>query len=237
MEHAKHALIALALIGCGNEPLPQEAHAGTWASIVFASNGADASQLFGDPDLAANGARGAGCCGGGTDVYAMSPALGRDSLILGFAEGPVFDREGPELAVFENPFDIAGGTFMDPTVVYVSPDGIDFVSFPVDYRAVDPALYSDDPADWVGFAGITPVLLNEDTHQVDPLDPASAGGDVFDFDHLPDSDITDRIFASGASHILLVPASEEADSRTGQPYPADPISDGPDIDAVYAAFE
>ncbi|MCB9676139.1 MAG: LIC_13355 family lipoprotein [Alphaproteobacteria bacterium] len=204
-----------------------------WADGVVVADGAG-DGAFGDPDRAANGARGAGCCQGGIDVYSLSPALGRTELVLSFGT-PVLDGSGDDLAVFENPFEIADGSgrFMDPVVVSVSADGDAWATFPHEYAAPDPTAWSADPTHWVGFAGVTPVLLNEDEAPADPADRDAAGGDGFDLATLPESPATADVLARGARFVRLVPASLVDDPRTGAAYPADPVSDGPDIDAVY----
>lgn len=205
--------VALLVAGCA-APL--------WADQVVDAPGADASRSFGDPTLAANGAVGAGPTAGGFDVYTIDPALGRTHLTLGFSGGRVFDGPGPDLVVFENPFEIAGGgVFMEPAVVEVSSDGERFVAFPHAY--LGPPEGSADPAHWVGFAGITPVAHDEPAGG-DPFDP-DAGGDRFDLADLPGdagADARER----GVLHVRIIPA--------GSAFPADPIADGPDVDAVYA---
>lgn len=207
--------LLLALAACGPVAVP--------ADVVIDAPGADPSVRFGDPALAVNGAYGDGCCAGSLDVYAVDPARGRVHLTLGFSAGRVTDVPGPDLVVFENPFDVAsGGRFMDPAVVEVSSDGLTFVAFPHAFVG-DPDVWSADPSDWEGFAGITPVSFTEDD-PTDPFDP-SAGGDRFDLADLPGPE-GERARTDGVSHVRIVPA--------GPDLPSDPVSDGPDIDGVYA---
>jgi hypothetical protein len=220
--------IAVLLLGAGCEgPVP-------WADTVVTAVADDGP--FGDPSLAANGARGAGCCAGGTDVYSLNPTKGRDLLVLAF-DRPVLDGSGDDLTVFENPFDIGGDPttrFMDPVVVSVSADGEDWVAFPHEYTAPDPTTWSSDPTHWRGFAGITPVLLDEDADAPAlASDRDAAGGDAFDLVDLPDTPAARAIWQDGVHFVRLEPATVWLDPATGAPYPADPVSDGPDIDAVY----
>ncbi|MCB9693629.1 MAG: hypothetical protein H6736_17590 [Alphaproteobacteria bacterium] len=202
------------------------------ADVVLDAPGADPDVPFGDPAMAANGADGAGCCAGGTDVYSLTLDGRRPHLVLGFSGRAVVDGPGPDLVVFENAFDVrGGGRFMDPVVVGVSADGERFVDFPHAYLAADPASWSDDPEDWQGFAGVTPTLAGPDGP---PAHHRRAGGDRFDLADLPEGPERTAVLERGVIAIRLVPAGTIVDPATGAPHPVDPVSDGPDIDAVYA---
>ena len=177
--------------------------------------------------LAANGARGLGDHQGSTDVYSLGLAEGQ-TLTLSWSAGVLEDGPGVDLVVFENPFVYGDDeVFVDPVVVAVSADGVDFVDFPYAFAGPDPEVWSSDPAHWVGFAGKTPVRLNEDTNPADPFDAEEAGGDGFDFADLPPDDpVTADIFAMGAIAVRLT-----AWSRL-----AHPVGNGADIDAVYGRY-
>lgn len=218
----------LALAACEPEAaLPAPAPT-AWADLVLSAPGAS-DAVYGDPALAANGARGGGWFTGSTDVFSLAPG---DELVLGWDGRILVDAEGADLVVFENAFALDDGSrFMDPAVVSVSPDGEAWVAFPHAYAAG--AAWSADPADWAGFAGVTPTLLHEDANPVDPFDPVAAGGDAFDLADLPPGDVTDRVLDEGAVAVRITPASDELDPATGAPYPTDPVSNGPDVDAVY----
>jgi hypothetical protein len=139
--------------------------------------------------------------------------------------------------VFENPFLAGGGTFMDLIVVEVSIDGIEFRPLAHDYVAVDPAVYSSDPAMWQGFGGRTPVLLNADTNPVDPFDPVAAGGDAFDLDTVVGDDaLAQAIRANGVRFVRLVSAPARIDPHTGLAYVHASISNGADIDGMYGRY-
>lgn len=178
-----------------------------------------------DVTLAIDGVRGGGRWAGGTDVF----TLGEDELVLGVEE-PLFDGKGDDLVVFENPFDVRGSDarFMDPAVVEVSADCERFVAFPHAYLAPDPTVYEPDPASWRGFAGVQPVSLDEDVSDLRPFD-GGAGGDRFDLAVLDDDEILD----AGVRCVRITAATAWEDPATGLPYPADPISDGPDVDGIY----
>ena len=102
--------------------------------------------------------------------------------------------------------------FMDLVVVELSADCDAFVEVPHD----GPGEWSTDPADWPGFAGVEPVLLHEEDLPVDPLSDG-AGGDRFDLAEL------------GLAEVSCVRLT----SAVAEGFPADPVSDGPDVDGVY----
>lgn len=244
MVPAARALILIGLVAC-EEPSSSEGtpipslpssptvdHGADWADVVLEAPGADASVAFGDPAAAANGARGRGLTSGGTDVYSLTLDDTRPYLTLGFSGRAVLDQPGDDLVVFENPFDISGGgRFMDQVIVSVSPDGVAFVAFPVVYGL---ETYSDDPLDWEGFAGTTPTLLDEDAPDTTPADDPLSGGDRFDLNDLPSGDLRDQILARGAVAVRMTSVALHVDPITERPFPTDPVSNGPDIDAVYA---
>jgi len=194
---------------------------------------------FRDPALAVNGVRGGGWFEGSLDVFALgfSPTS-EASLTLGWGGGRVFDGAGPDLAVFENPFEYTeGNRFMDPVIVSVSPDGIDWVDFPHDYTAPDERAYSTSPADWSGFAGVTPVLLHVEDNVVDPFDGAAAGGDAFDLADLPaDDPVSARVLQEGVLQVRVTTASARVNPHTGEEFVADPVSNGADIDGVAGRY-
>ncbi|MFT4623062.1 MAG: hypothetical protein ACI8PZ_001718 [Myxococcota bacterium] len=204
------------------------------ADEVVHAPGAD-SGPFRDAVLAINGVRGGGASSGSLDVYGVGLSPGDDVLVLGWSDRRVIDSEGVDLVVFENPFDTGPTSrFMDPAVVEVSPDGEDYVAFPTAYLADDPGAWSADPRHWVGFAGVTPTLRHAEDNPVDPLGP-DAGGDGFDLADLPeDNPVTARVWAEGVVAVRITSASVHVDPNTGATYPRDPVSNGPDIDGVWA---
>jgi hypothetical protein len=192
---------------------------------------------FSDPERAVNGVRGGGAETGGTDVFSLGiePDVD-DTLVVRWSDRLVLNGPGIDLVVFENAFESGGGIFMDPTVVEVSLDGVQWVAFPHDLTAIDETGWSNDPLDWPGFAGRTPVLLHEEDNPVDPVDPGVAGGDGFDLDDLPAGEPADTIRSDGFMFVRLSSAAALLNPDTGEAYPRDPISNGADIDGVYAAL-
>lgn len=226
---------------------------GSETEIVDAADGEVESAIEGEPagevvgsganpeetEAATNGVHGGGNGGGSTDVYSMGLTARDGALTLIWPGHRVLNGDGNDLAVFENPFVIGSGpsVFMDQIIVELSQDGESWVAFPHDYVADDETAYSALPDHWLGFAGLTPVLLNEDSNPVNPFDPAVAGGDAFDLDDLPnDGGLAQSIRENGFTHVRLVAASLRANPDTGEPFPKDPVANGPDIDGIYARY-
>lgn len=109
---------------------------------------------------------GGGLKKGGMDVL----ALGCGGSVTLFMDAPgIVDGPGADFIVFENAFESGMITFREPARVLVSADGVDWRSFPCDPAEEEP----------LGCAGVSPVLSAPD-NEVDPTDPAVAGGDAFD---------------------------------------------------------
>jgi len=117
-------------------------------------------------------------------------------VILSFEDNAIVDGPGSDFIVFENAF-FAGGdednVFAELATVAVSDDGEDWVEFP--------CTATESP--YGTCAGWHPVLANALENELDPTDPALAGGDAFDLADvcLPQARyvrITDRADLSGA---------------------------------------
>jgi hypothetical protein len=201
------------------------------ADLVVHAAGGDPP--FDDPQRAVNQVRGAGERAGGTDVFSLDPEEG--VLVLRWSERRLRNGPGADLVVFENGFRHPEGWFIDPLIVEVSVDGERWVPFPHDYRAPDERVFHSAPDAWRGFAGRWPVGLNADTRPVDPFGPA-AGGDAFDLDDLGPGPEADAVRREGLRFVRLVPATARTNPDTGAPYPADPVSDGPDVDGIYGRY-
>lgn len=205
------------------------------ADLVVDAPGADPTQTFGDPMRAIDGVRGGGFLAGSTDVYSLN-YTDRPYLVLGWSGGRVPNGPGADLVVFENAFRTTwdpNAYFMDPLIVSVSLDGTRWVQLPHRYRAADPHAYSTAIEDWEGFAGVTPVLVNDETMPMSWFDPR-AGGDAFDLDELPLEGDAGAIRAQGFRFVRLTSAALETDPDTGSAYPTDPVSNGADIDGIAA---
>ncbi|MEO7036108.1 MAG: hypothetical protein ABI548_19370 [Polyangiaceae bacterium] len=122
------------------------------------------------------------------------------TITLGFAPSTIVDGPGPDFIVFENPFYIGGDKnkpFAELATVEVSGDGQNFQAFPCTATAYP----------YGSCAGWHPVYANPDTNDIDPTDPAVAGGDDFDLADLGVSEaryvrITDRVDLTGLNGVF-----------------------------------
>ena len=208
-----------------------------YADVVIAAPGASGVG-FGDPLAAVNGVLGGGQNNGSTDVYSLrfAPAL-NNSITVAWRDGYLANGPGEDFAVFENGFDTNLGPFMDLLVVEVSRDGVTWRALPHDYVTADENLYVRDRSAWRGFAGKTPVLLNDRSNQVDPFDRAAAGGDGFDLESLVGSDAaTMAMRTEGVTMVRLTTAPSVVNDDTGAPFVYDSYSNGADIDGVAGRY-
>lgn len=104
---------------------------------------------------------------GSTDVLSLGCG---GEITLWFDDPAIVDGPGPDFIVFENPLLVGDNTFAEPARVLVSEDGLAWRAFPCDPAADNPPL---------GCAGVAQVFAGPG-NQVDPTDPATAGGDGFD---------------------------------------------------------
>lgn len=200
----------------------------------------DTGMGFRDANNAVNGVRGGGRGTGGFDVFSLGYEVGVDDhIVLRWTGQRVTNGPGADFVVFENGFVWGGGPmhFMDPVIVEVSRDGESWVVMPHDYVAADETVYSALPVDWLGFAGIWPVLLHAEDNPVDPFDFDAAGGDAFDLEALPlDGAEAEAIRATGFSYLRLSSAPTRINVDTGAVFVRSGVSDGADIDGVIARY-
>lgn len=140
-------------------------------SVVDVSYGEGAG--FGQdamPGIVMGAPMGGGEQHGSLDVVSLGNG-GR--ITLAFGDRVIDDGPGPDFVVFENAF-YAGGDpespFAEIAGVEVSEDGATWFAFPC--TATEPP--------WGACAGWHPSYANPDENDLDPLDPAQAGGDAFD---------------------------------------------------------
>ncbi|MDD5482587.1 MAG: hypothetical protein PHP98_02890 [Kiritimatiellae bacterium] len=156
------------------------------------------------PRIVLGAPRGTGLASGSADVVSLGAAINNDnggsapyggSIILEFVDNVVWDGPGADFTIFENVFYICNDAgvldpetrFMEPAVVAVSQDGVNWRQFPIDFspryypgsgklNVRHPYCYNS------GFAGVNPVMSNG--CDPDPTDPALSGGDSFDISAL-----------------------------------------------------
>jgi hypothetical protein len=190
-------------IGCANEHDAGDPYAD--AIVELAAGGTTAFGHDQLPDIVL------GPPGGTYDVA----SLGCEGMIVLEFDAPgIVDGPGPDLIVFENPFD----DFPEPGEVAVSEDGVTWAVFPCDPISLD------------GCAGVSPTLALPGT-DIDPTDPAVAGGDAFDLAALPEP-------LAQASFVRIRDRSREHwDALGGLTY-CEPGngSGGFDLDAVTAVY-
>jgi len=122
------------------------------------------------PDIVLGGPRGEGKLAPSNHVLSLGNG-GR--ITLEFVDNEVIDGDGPDLLVFENPFlerpgDDPNRGYFELAKVELSHDGIQWHELPYDKGSRK------------GCAGHHPVLANVDDNEIDPTNPAKAGGDPFD---------------------------------------------------------
>lgn len=103
-------------------------------------------------------------------------------ITLRFVNNRIINGPGPDFIVFENPLQPVGEpnqSFAEVAIVEVSDDGQNWVRFPFDFIPPGSAGSLLDMANYVGFAGVRPVLSSP-ANGITPFDPALAGGDPFD---------------------------------------------------------
>jgi hypothetical protein len=146
------------------------------------------------PGIVLGPPRGGGALTGSLDVVSLGNG---GAITLGFGDVSIVDGEGADFIVFENAF-FAGGNESEPFAelgtVAVSEDGATWFSFPC----------TASSAPFGACAGHAPVFANVDVNDIDPTDPAVAGGNAFDLADVGLSEarfvrITDRADLGGFS--------------------------------------
>lgn len=159
----------------------------------------DTSRVFGPPQAESTTG-----LAGSLDV--LNIGIG-GSITLSFENNPIYNGEGVDFAVFENPFYINGSyseVFLEPAYVFVSSDGNNWVSFPSRYVVQSPPMnYDNNPAHYINFAGINPVFSNTQ-NGINPLDPSVSGGDWFDLEEIKDTAAIQNVDINNIKFIKIV---------------------------------
>lgn len=220
---------------------------GTAVADTVSSAPGDIAAGFFDAICAVNGVRGEGDVNGSLDVYTLGASGAAASLTLEWSGRRVTNGGGSDFIVFENAFFLNSDTntrFMEPTIVEVSNNGVDYCGWTPNYTNGDETVYSKNPAAWLRFAGVSPVYYNQDTNILNAaalFTPATAGGDAYD---LSDANfgsgcaagIRTDIQTNGFVYVKLTSASARTNPDTGANFVQDPgaFGGGPDIDGVVA---
>jgi hypothetical protein len=144
----------------------------------------------GNTALILGGPRGGGAYQGSLHVL----SLGNSGNVIVAFDVTIVNGPGEDFIVSENPFFIYGGSgavFAELSYVEVSSDGIDFARFPS--ISLTPQGGQMFPENIENLAGVNPVYANVDENDIDPCDPAVAGGDAFDLNDL----LNDPLVQSG----------------------------------------
>lgn len=104
------------------------------------------------------------------------------TIVLKFSSHVIVDGPGPDLTVFENPFQPIGYpdfVFAETATVAVSTDSLTWYTFPFEFD--DPGTTAGLYEKWryKGLAGVTPVYSSPN-NGISPFDPQVSGGDSFD---------------------------------------------------------
>jgi hypothetical protein len=176
--------------------------------------------------------------GGSMDVINIGTG---GSITVEFVDNVIFNGPGVDFVIFENSFYVGGDfskLFLEPAYVYVSSDGDNYTSFPVNYTPPDPALPGgdDNPDNYINFAGIRPVFSNTQ-NGIDPLDPSVSGGDPFDLSDIIEEaekrgiDLQNIRFIKIQDMIRRIDVDKDGDIIPGSTYP---LVNGFDLDAIAA---
>jgi hypothetical protein len=219
-------------------------------TVVYAPN--HNGDGFRDKTKAVNGVRGEGCCSGSTDVFSLAKTGESAILVLEWKDRKVKNGAGIDFVVFENPFQKGSSTsvFMEPAIVEVSLDGVNYCGFNPEYTFSPATIYSQNPSHWSRFAGLNPVYYNDVSNRLSSseiFDPALAGGDGFDLDNLSSSNqfsigcsdsLKNSIQTNGFLYLRITSATARINPNTGDFFVQDigAMGGGPDIDGVAARY-
>lgn len=225
------------------------------ADTVTSAPGANTAQAFRDPALAVNGVCGAGTGAGSTDVYSIDATGANATLTLEWGGRRVTNGTGTDFIIFENPFNQngnPGARFMEALVVEVQDDITgNWCGFAPDYvNGGLETVYSENPAAWQNFAGVTPVLYNQAINALtadDIFNASLSGGDHFDLSDLSAANqfsngctgtARTNILTNGFVFLRMRAATALINADSGSAFPQDPGSfgGGPDVDGVIARY-
>lgn len=231
---------------CPKSPLPSEINIAT--TVVSASANISG---FSDKNKAVNGICGSGELVGSLDVYALDITGAGASMILSWGGKTVKNVAGDDFIVYDNSFRVSdeSNTYaMDPSVIQVSIDNINYCGFNPSYTGGSVNLMNS----WTRFGGLRPVYFNMTTKPFTNGELFTktngsfllGGGDGFDLENLDENDPNDigcnaalitNIKTNGFKFIKITSAADVNNPNTGNKFPWPPGSyNGSDIDGVVA---
>ncbi len=151
----------------GSDGQPCQGFAQAIYSVTYGPGAGFGQSLL--PDIVLGPPRGSGAGSGSLHVLSLGSG---GEIILDLGNCPAVDDPGEDFIVFENAFYIGGdpqAPYAELGTVGVSEDGINFTDFPC----------SSAGYPYTGCAGWHAVFSHPD-NEIDPFDPAVAGGDAFD---------------------------------------------------------
>lgn len=104
------------------------------------------------------------------------------TITLEFTSNLVVDGPGPDITVFENPFQPIGYpdfVFAETATVAVSTDSLTWYTFPFSFDPPETTGSLYEKWRYHGLAGVTPVFSSPE-NGISPFDPNVSGGDSFD---------------------------------------------------------
>ena len=216
-----------------------------------ASNGSGNSDSY----CAVNGVRGGGNLQGSLDVFTLDITGSGASITLRWTGKKIFNGAGADFIVYENPFFISGSAtnvYIEPVIVEVSQDNTVWCGFGPSYTLPG---FSSDPANWTGFAALSPVRYNQESNPgslayLFTSGSTGGGGDFFDLASVVSdagcpaglvTNIQDTNTGNanrGFTYLRLTSATARTNPGTGNPYPGNANSSGggPDIDGAAARY-
>lgn len=235
---------------------------GTWLADTVTDAPGHTGSGFQDKNKLINGVFGGGMTGGGTDVFSLqynsTSTPPNDYVVLEWNGYKIRNGSGIDFIVFENGFRVSASPvnyFMDMIIVEVGNDLTNWCGFNPDYTFSPETSYSKDPAYWSRFAGRMPVLFHE-TNNNFGYDPAlvfdlnNSGGDGFNLDDLSEASnsaggsgcsetLRNDLKTNGFTYLRLSSASSNRwkNPDTNAVFVKEAISNGPDIDGVYARYK
>ncbi|EMK00454.1 LIC_13355 family lipoprotein [Leptospira sp. WS58.C1] len=207
---------------------------------------------FKDSDCLVDGVRGQGKFNGSLDVYSLEDSGSGSAIILRWSGVKVLPVSGIDFIVYENPFFIGvqndsnpfNNVFMEPLIVEVGNDLINWCGWDPEYTNPDPNTFVGNPIYWERFAGITPFVYNQDTNpmtvsEVFDTDIVNGGGGGDGFDLADpnfgnsgtgcDGSLKTDIQTNGFAYIKISAAKTILSTL-----PIDAAHANPDIDGVIA---